>query len=663
MATFFERQVAARRNTRVMVLLYALAVSGVVLAVEAVIAGLWAWQAAQAESSDGARRGIVQGLMSVPAELMVAGALGTLALILGVSIFQVVRLRQGGDAIAAMMGARLVPGNSRDPLERRLLNVVEEMAIASGVRVPGVYVLDGEPGINAFAAGYDASNAIVAVTRGTLETLNRDELQGVIGHEFSHILNGDMWLNIRMLGVLAGIVFIGAIGSFLVRSVRGGGRNSGGIVAFGIALFIIGYVGLFFARLIKASVSREREFLADASGVQFTRNPDGLAGALDQIDASGRGTVIAGRYAEDLSHMFFARSFTTWFAGLFDTHPPIGERIRRVSPGFQRAGYLKLRAAPDAAPAELPAEHVAIVAALSGAVEGPAGRAADRTNAWGRSAAQSAALVGELDGGKVAWARRLLDSLPGAMRDRLHVPEGAGAAVIALMLAPREAVIAEQLAAARGAGDVRLADAARSMLPALKNLGVAYHLPVIDLALPALRSASAETKAQFMKTLEAVINADRRVSLHEFIVLAFMRAQIAPPAKPVAPGFRALDSVRDDALRLLSLVARAGQRRGLEAEGAVAAAFAAGAAEMGLADAALLPFDALNAGNVDTALRTLRDLAPMPRALLVQGLFAAATADGTIRVVEAELLRMVGAALDCPLPPLMEDLDPARLAA
>jgi len=214
-----------------------------------------------------------------------------------------------------MVGARLVPSNTADPLERRLRNVVEEMAIASGVRVPEVYVMDDERGVNAFAAGWDVSGAVVAVTRGTLETLTRDELQGVIAHEFSHILNGDMRLNVRMIGVLAGIVFISSIGEFIMRSMRGSRDGKGGLVLAGLALFIIGYVGLFFARLIKSAVSRQREFLADASSVQFTRNPDAIAGALDQIRSSGAGTLIANRYAEEMSHMFFGAAVKVRLGG------------------------------------------------------------------------------------------------------------------------------------------------------------------------------------------------------------------------------------------------------------------------------------------------------------------------------------------------------------
>ncbi|MCC6212145.1 MAG: M48 family metallopeptidase, partial [Burkholderiales bacterium] len=339
MASFFENQQLARRNTKLLVLMYALAVAGVIVAVDLVIGGLYAW-------GNYGRPGTLQlslagQLKSVPSVLYLWGAAGTAALIFVVSGWNIMQLAGGGKAVAEMCGARRVDPGTRDPLERRLVNVVEEMAIASGVRVPAVYVMDGEPGINAFAAGYDVSDSIVAVTRGTLETLNRDELQGVVGHEFSHILNGDMRLNIRMIGVLAGIVFIGSVGEFLMRSQRGSGSNNKGaapIFFAGIALLLIGYIGLFFARLIKAAVSRQREFLADASSVQFTRNPDGIAGALDQIEAAAEGSLIAGRHAEDLSHMYFGQGIAVRLSGLFDTHPPVEERIQRVHSRFDREG-------------------------------------------------------------------------------------------------------------------------------------------------------------------------------------------------------------------------------------------------------------------------------------------------------------------------------------
>ncbi|HEX6692402.1 MAG TPA: M48 family metallopeptidase, partial [Burkholderiales bacterium] len=386
---FFQHQALARRNSRVMVLLFLLAVIAVVAAVDLVLAAVWVWSESELKANQAASLGEL--FRQVPLSLYVWGGAVTAAIIFVVSLFNVAKLGGGGAAVAAMAGARRIEPNSRDPLERRFVNVVEEMAIASGVRVPAVYVMEGERGINAFAAGWDVSGAVVAATRGALETLNRDELQGVVGHEFSHILNGDMRLNIRMLGVLAGIVFIGSIGEFVMRSMRGSRDSKGvaGLFAVGLALFIIGYVGLFFARLIKAAVSRQREFLADASSVQFTRNPDGIAGALDQIRGAPAGALISARVAEDMSHMFFGQSLRLRLGGLFATHPSLDERIQRVNPRFQAPAYRQKR--PAAASAPEAAAGFAGEAAPSGR------RARDAGAAWGRTPEESAQLVGALD--------------------------------------------------------------------------------------------------------------------------------------------------------------------------------------------------------------------------------------------------------------------------
>jgi Zn-dependent protease with chaperone function len=685
MATFFEHQYLARRNTKILVLLYALAVVGVIIAVDLVLAGAYVWGFWASLVPRGTPMNLasfVSSYRAVPGPIYGWGAAGTAAVILVVSAWNVLKLAGGGSVIAEMIGARRVSPDTREPLERRLLNVVEEMAIASGVRVPAVYVMDGEAGINAFAAGYDVSNSVVAVTRGTLETLNRDELQGVIGHEFSHILNGDMRLNIRMMGVLAGILFIGAIGEFLMRSQRGSrdSRASAPIFLAGLALLLIGYVGLFFARLIKAGVSRQREFLADASSVQFTRNPDGIAGALDQIRAASQGALIGNRYAEDLSHMFFGQSVQMWLGGLFDTHPPVEERIRRAHPRFQAPEYRRTRAKaalpPEAGEGEFGRERAltreqAAQAVLTGAaVLGEAGvapagrRGADLGARWGRSAGESTQIVGSLDGAKVDYARRLLAALPAELRERLHERDGARAALVALLLAPREDVMRGQLEALKAAGLESLGAAAAALAPLTRRLGPAFHLPAIDLALPAVKAADDAAKRELIAALEAVIHADRRVSLHEFVVLTLVRHQLAPKAKPGAAENRKLAELQAECALVLSLVAHAGTRqdaagkRGEELQKALVA----GAKEMGIPETAPAAA-ALTLEAAGRALEALKALAPMQKALLVKGLFAAVTHDGTIRVAEAELMRLAGAVLDCPLPPLLEAVDPATLAA
>ncbi|TAN54353.1 MAG: hypothetical protein EPN19_06630 [Betaproteobacteria bacterium] len=666
-STFFEHQHLARRNTRVMVVLFLIAVAAVVVAVDFVLATAYLWGLADFGNATARQPGLLTLYRLVPGPIYLGGAVVTVGIILSVSAVNVVKLAGGGSAVAEMIGARRIAPGTRDALERRLLNVVEEMAIASGVRVPAVYVMDDERGINAFAAGYDVSNSVVAVTRGTLETLTRDELQGVIGHEFSHILNGDMRLNIRMIGVLAGIVFIGAIGEFVMRSVRESrdSRNTGGIFALGLALFVIGYVGLFFARLIKAAVSRQREFLADASSVQFTRNPDGIAGALDQI---GRSTgLISNRYAEELAHMFFGQGIKVWFGGLFDTHPPLEERIRRVRPGFQPTAYRSRReqAAPPAVAGGEEAFGRGAGFAATGAAAASAGRRnSDASAAWGRSAGESAALVGSVAGAKIDYAARLLASLPEPLRDALHETGPARAIVVALLLAPQDDVMAGQLAALEAAGLAELASGAAAAAPLARRLGPAFRLPLLDLALPAVKLAPAQDKSGLIEALKLVIHADRRVSLEEFVVMTLVRHQLAPNAGTSTIARRRLAELKPQVLVLLGLLAHAGVRSD-----------ATGDREQRLLEAMRAGIKAMNLeGEPDSsgeiaidaaarALAMLRELAPLQKAILVRGLFAAVSVDGRIRVAEAELMRLVGAVLDCPLPPLLESVDPATLLA
>jgi Zn-dependent protease with chaperone function len=629
---FFAQQERSRRSSRHLVVLLCLAVVAIIASVDAALWIAWAW---------GSHK-------PVPRSLFAWGAVGALACILAGTVREMLRLRDGGEAVAELAGGRLVATSTGDALERRLLNVVEEMAIASGVRVPKVYVLDGERSINAFAAGRDVSHAVIGVTRGTLERLSRDELQGVIGHEFSHILNGDMGLNLRMVGVLAGIVSIGSVGAFVMRSTRGSNKNAAGLFFFGLALFVVGYTGLFCARLIKAAVSRQREFLADASSVQFTRNPDGIAGALDQIRIAPAGALIGGRYAEEMSHMFFGQALT--LGRLLATHPPIEERIRRVNPRFLAEQYRARRdVSAEATPREKP--------------QADGRRTADLGIAWGRSPVESAALVGTLEAGKMDHAAQLVAAIPAELRESLREPSSAAAAVAALLAAPKEDVLEQQLAALRTAGLADMAEPVRAAARLTRGLSEAFHLPVVDLALPALKNGSEDLRKKLVGTLQALAYADRRVSLHEFVLLTLMRYQLSPSAGR-ASGRRQVSEMAKECAILIATIAHAGTRA--DASGARAdaleKALLAGTQELGI-DAAAARTAPLSLEAVSGALEGARELAPLEKARLVKGLFAAVTADGTIRVGEAELMRLVGAVLDCPLPPLIEEMDPRKLAA
>ncbi|MEC9372805.1 MAG: M48 family metallopeptidase, partial [Planctomycetota bacterium] len=337
---FFEHQDAARKRTGRLVALFILGVAGVFVATYLVVAGVVLWMQSRGDDGEVALRSLLDW------RLLAGVGAAVFFIIGGGSLFKVAQLRSGGGSyVARHLGGRLLDRNTNDPLERRILNVVDEMAIASGTPSPPVFFMDREEGINAFAAGYSPKDAVIGVTRGCAEQLSRDELQGVMAHEFSHIFNGDMRLNIRLIGLLNGILIVGAIGYFILRSAvyTGGARRrssddkGGGVIAIlalGAGLALIGAIGTFFGSLIKAAVSRQREFLADASAVQFTRNPDGIADALSRIGGLSKRARIDNPNAPEASHMFFGQAVTSGFAGMFATHPPLPQRIKRITPSW-----------------------------------------------------------------------------------------------------------------------------------------------------------------------------------------------------------------------------------------------------------------------------------------------------------------------------------------
>ena len=335
---FFDAQDRARKTTRWLVVVYFVATALIVVGVTLVVGF-----ALFGSSMNGYRYSPGEMLAANPVPLLVTATLTTL-FILGASIYKTMVLSAGGGQVARQMGGTLVPADVADPLRRRLRNVVEEMAIATGVPVPEIYVLEEESSINAFAAGYAPGDAAIAVTRGTLELLDRDELQGVVAHEFSHILNGDMRLNIRLMGVLFGILVLGLMGRMIVRGGYHGrlvssrrGKGAPVVLLIGLGVAILGWIGVFFARLIKAGVSRQREYLADASAVQFTRQTDGIANALKKIGGYGEASYLRAADPEEISHMLFGSGAR--FTGLFATHPPLTDRIRAIDPSFRESDY------------------------------------------------------------------------------------------------------------------------------------------------------------------------------------------------------------------------------------------------------------------------------------------------------------------------------------
>ena len=629
---FFEQQAVARRTSARLVFLMAVAIAGIVLAVDAVV-----WVATQSP------------------ELVLFATLSSVAVIALGSLYRIASLGGGGEPVAQQLGGTLVPENTTEPGLRRLRNVVEEIAIASGVPVPKVYVLEHEAGINAFAAGYSTSDAVIAVTRGALDRLNRDELQGVVAHEFSHILNGDMRLNIRLVGVLFGILMIGLIGRKILEHGRFGGRgkNIGAILVAALVAMLIGYVGLFFGRMIKAGVSRTREKLADASAVQFTRQTQGLSGALKKIGGLHDGSRLNQRSdAEEVSHMLFGDGvgFDQLFAGnLFATHPPLLERIRALEPGFNDDAMARLQAQWRASPPDGMQEDVAL--GLGG---GSGARLPGATQALSVTPPMVAAQVAAPGADDYRRADSIVIAIPDALRDLARQRESVMPLLLGLLLAGDEALAERQRVdiAARLGGEV--ADhAVRIHQQLTADLHPMLRLPLAGLAFPVLRLRPRPQLDAFMDTVQAVVHADGQVSLFEYCLGRLLTVQVREsldPSRYARFGRRKPGNVRKEFATLLAVVAQAGHEDRASAQHAYLAGLQR-----------VLPRDHLPyvppANGVlalDAVWEPLDALDPLAKQAMVEAVTAAVSHDGRVSVAESELLRTICAVLHCPLPPMLE---------
>jgi Zn-dependent protease with chaperone function len=639
---FFRHQDEARSASKRLVLYFGLAVIAIVLSVHLAGSFFFFWVQSSAYETF--------SWWSLDRLVFFAG--GALLIIAAGSLYKMWRLSDGGHTVARLLGGRPISPNTTDPLERRALNVVEEMAIAAGLPVPTVYLLEQETGINAFAAGFTPQDAVIGITKGTLTLLKRDELQGVIAHEFSHIFNGDMSLNLRLMGVLHGILVIALIGYFILRaSVRGSGRSSrkGGAAAVlplaGLALVVIGYVGVFFGRLIKSAVSRQREFLADASAVQFTRNPDGVSGALKKIGGLDTGSLIMSPNAEQASHFFFSDGklgkVRAGFSGLthFDflaTHPPLADRIRRIEPRWD-GSYPRVETPSAAELAQEPRSP---------------GKAVAPPKVFDLLPAQLVALIGTVDQAHLSYARSLLSGIPDRVRAAVHDPAGARAVVLALLASGEASVREKQLRGLGSAKDDLLEKDVAELVPLLEKAAREIRLPLIDLALPSLRRLSPAQYQSFQEQVRSFMRADQQIDLFEYTLTHILDRHLAPTfetKRPTATQIYSLAPLRKECSILLSAVAHAGHKDPL----AAGRAFTEGAKEL---SGIRLEFAARN----DAGLASVRDalektarVAPKLKKELMRALVAAVAYDGKVTVGEGEVLRAISDALGLPMPPFL----------
>jgi Zn-dependent protease with chaperone function len=639
---FFQNQDVARRKTWMLLGYFVLAVTAMVLALYAVILVVLT-------GTDSLSRGDGPNWWNPILFVVVTGSV-LLVVAMG-TLYKTLELRGGGEALAATLGGRRINPDTLDLQERRLLNVVEEMALASGVPVPPVFVLDREEGINAFAAGFTPGDAVIGVNRGTLQMLNRDELQGVMAHEFSHILNGDMRLNLRLIGLLHGILLLAIIGYYLMRVSNGSSSSSrkkggGQIVLIGLGMFVIGYVGLFFARLIKAAISRQREYLADASAVQFTRNPDGIACALKKIGGLSGGSLLVTPEAETASHMFFGNALRgLWFPG-FATHPPLVDRIRRIEPHFD-GEFPVVRALEEPAAAAVSERRpfAPLRRPLGQSVSQPSGKQPLTATAF-------LAAVGTLSTEQVNYVQQLLSTLPEPLRQAVHQTFSARAVILALLLDENAGIRRSQLGTIRERLGAAAADATEQLAPLVAAQGPAGRLPLIELVASTLRQLSSQQYREFRDTTVELASADRRISLFEFALQRSLFARLDrhfARANPATARYLSVNGLKLDVEVLLSAVAHLGTQDPQARE----QSFRRAAETMGFEDSLELrkPEDC-TVGALSEALDTVQQSAPAIKKRLLHAALLAVSADGQVTVGEAELLRAFGDSLECPLPPL-----------
>jgi len=646
---FFVRQERARSSCRNQLIIFTGAVFIIVLVTTLALRFAWflylsvqSYTRINAVEAHGYSRKLVGFTLFDPAWFLMVAAV-IITVILAASLYKIQTLKQGGSAVAEMLGARRISLQTNNEAERRLINVVEEMAIAASIPVPKIYVMDSEYNINAFAAGLTLTDAAVTVTQGALDKLTRDELQGVIAHEFSHILNGDMRLNVQLIGILYGILFIGIAGQKLLTGERISFRTDLPGVAAGFFLMVIGYAGSLMGRIMQCAISRQKELLADASAVQFTRNPPGLAGALKKIGGSEFGSRIRSSEARQASHLFFSESHPDKLFDFLSTHPPLTYRICLLDPSFDG------KFSPIKDDRQKPRPEYTSPLWGTGMNIPPGSPLAS---------VSTAALVDSVGAPKpqhIGHSQTLLNAIPEDIRQTIQSPQGAACVIYALMMdgdAPQSDIQVSALSRSlilQGNTDIVVKLSHR-----LAGLSKTLKLPLLELAMPALSGLTSMEKRNFQLILQALANADGKVSLFELSAELVLENCLNPSGKMFGNITQfSYSRVGLDIVMLLQAMANAGNPGSPEK---AQKAFNEGIARIPELAARKPVFSFEENFSYTKVNRALTDLTAASfkiRESVIDACAYCAFADKTVTPEEGNLLRMIALALQCPLPPLV----------
>ena len=678
---FFAAQELRRRKTKWLIALYVLAVLSIIIGIYVVIAiGLgFANQRFAAEAG-----GDVNGAMSFERfslfhPQLFAIVAGLNLLVIGIaSISKIIELRGGGEHVASSLGGVRVPASTTNPAERQLLNVVEEMAIASGISVPPVYILRHEPTINAFAAGFTPADAVIGVNQGTLDALHRDELQGVIAHEFSHILNGDMRINIRLIGLLFGIQMLATIGYFVMRSMGGGfghsrrrsnGKGEGGagaILVIALALLVFGAIGQFFAKWIKATLSRQREYLADASAIQFTRNPDGLGGALKVIGSTTAGSAMATPAAEQMSHMFFANSFSSMMFSMFSTHPPIVPRIRQIDKNFDGDFNAFSKARQRAAQKRLAArEQRAEEKKKSSRLKTPFGQMFpdEIAEKFSIDPLLLLASIGAPNPDDVQRSQSLIEKLPNKIVDAARHPYSARCIAFAMLIDDDHLQTDHQWEHLQESEGEMTVDTTRRLLHSIHALDLVYRLPLMEMMQGSLADLSPEQYEKFRSTIQGLVKLDSKTSLFEFTVRHHLLMHLDrrfDHRKQPRVLYKKMRQVAREVRLMLSAFASASHIGSiLENDEGADPATTQAAFQLAIKVASLddgqhpdAQPEEWTADQLEVCMRALHQASIEVKRQFLYAAVVLITYDHEITIAEAEFFRAVAESLDCPVPVL-----------
>lgn len=638
---FFQSQAKARSQTKRLIVLFVLAVLSLIVLTNLLVMGLFGYLGL--EDQPLTWHYIKQQFNWSTFLLISAGVIVFVSL---GSIYKLMSLRQGGRVVAEALGGTLIRQGTDNLQHRVLLNVVEEMAIASGTPVPLVFVLKDEAAINAFAAGFSTDDAVIGVTQGALDCFNREELQGVIAHEFSHIVNGDMRINMRLMGILHGIMLLGLLGYYIMR-VSGSSRrskNGNQLVFLGLGLIVIGYGGMFFGNAIKASVSRQREYLADASAVQFTRDNLGISNALKKIGGYRPGSVLETPEAQSISHAFFSNALSNKISSLFSTHPPLAKRIKQIDPSWAgQFDKVKLSNKPPLLAEQDP--NKSSVSAFADSTN-------DSPNISNSSTQDLIAGVGQVSGLQIKMAKDYLAAIPNKIKSLVHSTQGAQAFIYALLLtetpANEDDSHAKQWRYLQAYLPENLFDLTEQAYASVCKLAVQHRLPLVEMALPQLREMPESRYESMLEQMRFLVFSDNKLSIFEWaitnIVAQYLHTEFTN-ADHDQVKYKSTGAVQQHIEVIMSaLMYEFCEEQQHEAIVSKANEI------LDLTSLSLIPADQVSIEDFSVAMQFLSKLAPAPKEKVLQLCIYAVTKDQHYSAQEHETIRAIADCLGCPMP-------------